>query len=91
MDAKQRAKWERWRRLGKRKFILLATFPAVVVHLVLYPVMAVNLFHEPFTVGMLVRAAFSGLILGLILGLLSWNSNERAYQDSTSREASRTD
>ncbi len=91
MDAKHKAKWERWRRLGKRKFILLVTLVCVAVNLVVFPVMKVTLFHEPFGMGMLVRGAIYGLTQGAIFGLLSWSSNERAYQDSTSHKASRTD
>ena len=91
MDAKQKAKWERWRRLGKRRYVLLLTLLHVVGYLLLLPMVTVALFREPFDPGMLVRGAIMGLMLGPIMGLLAWHNNERVYQDSTSHKASRTD
>lgn len=43
----------------------------------------VALFREPFGIDLLVQAVIIRLTGGLIMGLLAWNGNERAYQDAT--------
>ncbi|CAA9266544.1 MAG: hypothetical protein AVDCRST_MAG93-2435 [uncultured Chloroflexia bacterium] len=73
MDAKHKARWERFRRRGKRKFILLSTLWFVAVSLVLHPILSVALFDDPFGMRMLVQAIMTGLMTGLIWGLLFWN------------------
>ncbi len=73
MDVKQKAKPEPFRRRGKWKFILLSTLWFVAVNLVLYPIMFVALFHEPFSMRILVQATMTGLIVGPVWGLLFWN------------------
>jgi len=91
MDAKHKAKWERWRRLGKRRYVLLLTLLHVVGYLVLFPIVSVALFDEPLGMDSIVVALFAAMTVGPIMGLLAWHNSERAYQDSTSQKASRTD
>ncbi len=73
MDAKHKARWERFRRRGKRKFILLSTLWFVAGNLVLFPVVSAALFDEPFGIELVARAAVLGLMTGPVWGLLFWN------------------
>ena len=81
------AKWEKTQRKGKTRFILFV----MLVFLIVFPIVNVVISQLQgelgpiFEIGKVSGDAFVGLVLGLFLGRVNWNANEKKYVLLTSK------